>query len=85
MKFALFGPEVSEHSISVKFGKWGERWFEYMVDITPGFSMLPHGVLVGIGEGGRNKDIDFWRKTVERLKKEEIKKNHLSPNQAKQN
>ena len=38
-----------------------------------------------ISDKERNKDIDFWRKTVERLKKEEIKKTHLSPNQAKQN
>ena len=50
--------------------------------VTP-VSWRPEDKLISDKE--RNKDIDFWRKTVERLKKEEIKKNHLSPNQAKQN
>jgi len=59
LKYLLFGSAVSKQSISVKFGKWGEKWFEYLVEITPNFTMLPHGVLKGIGSNGKNKDVDF--------------------------
>jgi hypothetical protein len=55
----LHGRIPSTHSSSVKFGKWGEKWFVYAVESTPNFSMLPHGVLKGIGEDGKSKDIDF--------------------------
>lgn len=59
VKYLLFGKQVSKQSISVKFGKWGEKWFTVLVEATPNFSMLPHGILKGIGEDGKSKDIDF--------------------------
>ena len=59
LKYLLWGEQPSKQSISVKMGKWGEKWFAFLVEETPNFSMLPHGVLNGIGEDGKSKDIDF--------------------------
>lgn len=59
LNYRLFGREFSKQSISVKFGKWGEKFFTRLVEITPDFTMLPHGVLKGIGKDGKSKDVDF--------------------------
>lgn len=58
LKFLLKGPEPSDQSISIKFGKVGEKMFKIMIKSNPTLELLKCGVQV-INEKGKKKDLDL--------------------------
>lgn len=58
LKYLLKGPEPSDQSISIRFGKVGEKMFKIMINSNPTLELLKCGVQV-INEKGKKKDLDL--------------------------
>lgn len=58
IKYLLFGPEPSRQSISIKFGKLGEKLVIEMIKYNSCFELLKCGVHC-INEQGNKKDLDL--------------------------
>jgi len=65
LSYLVFGEAPSQQSFLIKFGKKFEAWFQYVVETSESYSLLPDGVTKGVTIEGASKDIDLLFNKVE--------------------
>ena len=69
VNWLLWRTQPSIQSVCIKMGRFAEKFFTLFVNRASGFNDMPCGVIAGIGEGGKKKDVDFLFKNDPRSSK----------------